>query len=152
MFDLSIRGADSMGAAGQRLRRVGRGDLRRAMLSGIQRGTAQARTDVPASWAARMPHRGGLSAHHLTVQTKTILSGLGGHTVGVVIETSSDDRYDLQRMDKGQLWHPVYGHRGAWVDEAVTPGVITDPLKALEPKVRREIVRAIEQAGGRAAG
>jgi len=48
-------------------------------------------------------------------------------------------------MDEGEIRHPVYGHRkGRWATTTVKPGWFSDAEEAAAPKVRDELVKAID--------
>ena len=149
--DIEIRGAEKLRAVASRLKAAGESGkgLRKELLKGIQTATKGAKEDVKSSWSDRMPHRGGLSSRPLRVATRT---RTGGRSVGVRIVATSGDGYSIARIDKGRLRHPVYGNRGAWATQQVTPGVVTQPLEHAAPEVRREIVHAIDTTARKVEG
>jgi len=92
-----------------------------------------------------LPHRGGLAERvatgRFTTQVKSPSKGAG------VRVTARDRRgADVDRMDDGYVFHYVYGHRPARM-QRITPGWFTKPLLLDTPKVRDEILRALDDTG-----
>lgn len=151
MFDIRVTGAESLTEISKQLRAAGEQGkgLRRELLKAIQRGTKEAKSEVPESWGREMPQRGGLADRPLKVTTKTRASG---NNVGVRIVSASRDGYDLRSIDQGRLRHPVFGNFGTWAEQRVPEGVVTRPLEESAPKVREEILRAIDDIARRIEG
>lgn len=52
---------------------------------------------------------------------------------------------DLKRIDAGNLRHPVYGNRGAWVSQRVRPGFWSKTLEDKAPdKVREALLEVLD--------
>jgi len=151
MFDLRISGAEDLAAVSKRLKAAGESGkgLRRELLAAMQRSTKPIKADVAQSWAARMPHRGGLAGRRLRLVTRT---RTGGKRVGVRIVSASTDGYDLGQIDRGNLLHPVFGNKKVWSTQRITAGVITEPQEQAAPDVRAVIVRAINDINRKVEG
>lgn len=52
---------------------------------------------------------------------------------------------DLNRMNDGRLRHPLFGRRGHWYPQAVTPGWWDKAMAKGEEGVRRELTKAIDE-------
>lgn len=99
------------------------------------------RHDIKASAATRLPRRGGLAGHVSKTARTTV--GSGGRNV-VRIRTTAAYRDDL--FDRtGKVRHPVFGNRRVWVDQRITPGWWSRPVKEHHDDIMRAANHAIDK-------
>lgn len=141
--EVQVAGADQLERLGARLKDLGDKELRRELFSGITRATKPLKLAAKQSARAKLPKRGGLNelvASQAKLSTRTRVTG---KTVGVRL-VAALGKTNLRLMDRGELRHPVYGNRAAWVVQEVEPGWFSDPMHAGEPLVRREVLSALD--------
>lgn len=73
--------------------------------------------------ADAMPVGGGLSSR---VRDAEVVVTRHAAPLGVWIDIGLRSEFDLQEMEDGNVHHPVFGNRKAWVDESVPAGAFTD--------------------------
>jgi hypothetical protein len=148
MLDIEIRGAEEFGVLSRRLKEVGDKGLRRELLSGLQRAAKPAKVDVKASFANRLPKRGGLAAEMAT--SRVSLLSRAGRNPSVKIKATSP--HSVGAMDKGRLRHPVFGNKDNWVDQSIEPGVFSEPIEARAPEMRQEMEQVIRRVAAKIEG
>lgn len=144
MLDIEIRGAEEFGVLSRRLKEAGDKGLRRELLSGLQRAAKPAKAEVKASFATRLPQRGGLAAQMAT--SRVSLLSRAGRNPSVRIKATSP--HAVGAMDKGRLRHKTFGHE-PWVDQAIQPGVFSDPIEARAPQMRQEMEQVIRRVAAK---
>jgi len=148
MADFGVRGAAQVERAAKSLKTQGEAGkgLRKEMLRTIQTTTKPLREGLKASARSTLPKRGGLAAtvagSGISTRTRTT-----GSKVGVrIVATGGKKVRDIQATDRGLLRHPVFGR---WVKglppQQITPGWWSKPLAAFAPKVRKELLAAMER-------
>lgn len=147
---ITIRGAEQFGVLARVLRQTGAKDLRRELNAGITQATKPLRADARESARSILPSRGGLGAR-VARTSMPIRRRTAGATAGIRIEARPGAVADPQRIDRGRVRHPVYGH-GPWVLQDVPAGWFTKPMEAGAPVVRRELVDAMNRIIARIAG
>ena len=147
MLDIQIRGAEEFGVLSRRLKEAGDKGLRKELLSGLQGAAKPAKADVKASFAARLPHRGGLAAVMAT--SRVSLLSRAGRNPSVRIKATSP--HDVRGMDRGRVRHKVFGHE-PWVDQAIEPGVFSDPIEARAPQMRADMEQVLHRVGAKIEG
>jgi len=147
MGDFGVRGAAQVERAAKALKMQGEAGkgLRKEMLRTIQTTTKPLREGLKGSARSTLPKRGGLAAtvagSGISTRTRTT-----GSKVGVrIVATGGKKVRDIRATDRGRLRHPVFGNPTTWVDQAITPGWWSKPLAAFAPKVRRELLAAMER-------
>jgi hypothetical protein len=103
-------------------------------------------TKLKGSALRTLPRRGGLNravAFDLRFTTRQLATGA---------RLTANSQYNLQGLDEGETVHPLFGNRGHWYSESVTPGWWTRVVDTLDPDVRREfgqgINKIVREAGG----
>jgi hypothetical protein len=138
--DVTIAGTEALGALSRQLKEIGDKDLRRELLSGIQRAARPIKDAAKASAMSTLPASGGLNRRiaggKFSVQTRT------GRDPAVRIKAPGD-----ARLDKGRLRHPVFGNRRVWVLQQIRPGWFSKPVEA----GKDQVVADIEDVMGRVA-
>lgn len=100
-------------------------DLKR----GLEQAAKPLEQDVQASLRGGLPSRGGLAAKAAKSRV-TAVGSVSGDVVDVRVET--DGTVNLDRIDTGVVYHPVYG-RGSTA-QRVKAGLVSDPVNASMPK------------------
>src|SRR6266487_1865942 len=138
---VTTRGADKLTRLGRALKAAGDKDLQRELRRAMQRGGRPLKDAARRGALERLPKRGGLAervaSSKFGVRTSTAGKGASVRVIG-------RSGYDLQGMDEGEIRHPVYGNRKRWVSEKIRPGWFSDAEEAAAPKVRDELVAAID--------
>lgn len=147
--DLRTSGAASLAQLSADLKSMANGGLRRVLLKGIRDAARPLAAAAQVSARETLPRWGGLAdvigSTKIVVRTRT-----AGRTVGVRITDPAHRR--TRDMDRGEVRHPVFGNRKAWVTEQIKPGWFTRPMEEGSPHVRVAIVRVIDDVGRRLHG
>lgn len=134
-------GHDDFDEVGRRLRHQGGTltDRIRGNLIGAVRPTT---ADVQRSLRGGLPKRGGLAERlaRTTVSARARNEGAGGVAVRVTVEQGDTD---LQAIDEGTVYHPVFGH-GPLVRQRIRSGLISTPLAALGDRARDAVSKAMD--------
>ncbi|WP_374457711.1 hypothetical protein [Nocardioides sp.] len=153
MGDFEVRGADDVDALVRRIRtHADAKALRRELNAGLNRVTKGVREDMKASIGPSLPSRGGLAAL-VMARVSLTTQAASGRSAGVRIRARHRD-YDLRRMNEGRLRHPVFGNRGAWVQqtEGVDPGFLDESFEKSKPEVARGIQRVLDDIARKVEG
>ena len=146
--------ARSLNAVAVRLREIGSEGLARELQRNVGRAVDPLKTRIPAALRPHLPDRyadelGG----ELKVTRSTSLGGAGDTAqVTVLARTTGTKRRKLAQSDAGILFHPVFGDRRDWREQAVQPGWFTDPVEESVPAVREAVEQALDNVIGKAAG
>jgi hypothetical protein len=114
--------------------------IQRRLKDGMNEGLQGLEADVRLSALSRLPHRGGLAARVAASSFST------GQTVDTVTFNMTNP-YHLNKIDEGQLRHPVYGNRNVWVFQPVSPGFWSGPVDRRTEVVQRDIVKVMDAIG-----
>lgn len=146
--------------------------LNNAVRRGLREVAKPLGQDMVAGGAAKMPHRGGLSAR-VAGSSVGLRAGIAGSSPSVEILLRQPSGYRLDQMDAGRLRHPVFerGHLAKrktykgrrylnqgprlerrWVQQAVPAKAFTTPFLEGAPKVRAALVRQVQKAVDEAMG
>jgi hypothetical protein len=136
--DFEVRGGDNLKRVGRELKAAGDGKLRREMLKGIRESVKPAIPAIRESAASTLPKRGGL-ADRVASQPFSVRTSLAAGRVSVV----GKGMKELIVIDKGTLFHPVFGDRSRWSRQSVTPGFFTKPLEHRAPAIRSAVLKVI---------
>jgi hypothetical protein len=152
--------ADSdMGAAvfyemSAKLKRAGRGDLRKQLHKDVRAAAKPLLPAVRRQAAARFPGRGGLNRHMSRGARYRTVAKTGITTAGVSIRAN---RTDPRSDTRGRIAHPIPDGRGEFLrndkghrimavqhfPEAV--GYFSETIEERAPLVRRELIDALER-------
>jgi hypothetical protein len=69
----------------------------------------------------------------------------------VIASSGGLKKRKLARSDAGILTHPLFGDRDHWYDQHVTPGWFTRPCEDAAPRVRQEVIDALDNVAANAA-
>lgn len=168
VVELKVQGVDKLSAVTKALRQYGDKDLRKDLYAGINRAVKPLGQDVRDKLRAFLPN-GYADELYDTLRIKAVRRATGGG-VGVRLNAtaksakvrarkgrrsrpartaSGGKERDLRSLNRGRLRHPLYGNRGFWFDQSVTPGFWDRPLEANADEVRRELIRVIDDIGNK---
>lgn len=151
--DLEVRGSDEVDALVRRIRtHADAKAIRKDLNAGLNRVTKSVREDMKASIGPSLPSRGGLAALVMSKASLTT-AAVAGRSAGVRIKARHRS-YDLKRLNEGRLRHPVYGNRGAWVEQTagITPGFLDESFEKSKPELARGISRVIDEIARKVEG
>lgn len=149
MADFSVV-ASEIESIARHLRLAGDGELVRSLQKAMSNAVAPVKDDIRGNLIPALPnpYAATLDAD-LTLRTST-LTGTSPR-VRVTGTTSSAKRRRLRRLNSGILEHPLYGNRNHWYRQPVQPGWFTAPAERDAPRVREEILRALDDVASKAA-
>lgn len=88
--------------------------------------------------AAAMPRSGGLSA--LVGQAVVVVKDHAGFGEDAEVEVGLASSVNLRNLDRGVVYHPVFGDRGVWVSQSVPSGHFSQAAREKGPQVIRDKV------------
>lgn len=148
--DLTITGANDLAVVSAKMKRLGEGQLRREMLTGIRRAAKPLIPAARESALKNLPHMGGLNDAVATSDFK-IRTRTSGSSLGVRVVSLS--RRDLEAMDQGEVKHPVYatGPRKSWhwTTQQIKPGWFSNAMHEHADGPRHEVIRVINDIARR---
>lgn len=97
------------------------------------------RRDIRVSAARTLPQRGGLAGRVARTSRTTVSAGRN------VVRFRTTSAYNTDRLDRGRVMHPVFGNRKVWVNQFITPGWWSRPVKEREDDMVRAADDAIEK-------
>jgi len=143
-----VEGGAELREVALKLTAAGQVELRRAMYRNIRIATLPARPAIRTSAMEMLPRSGGLNAWVAKATTRTsILTGT--RTAGVVVRVTKKGHV-MKDIDAGNVRHPVYGNRDAWVGQSVPAGFASTPMKALAPAVGAACLVAMRETAAAA--
>lgn len=118
--------------------------LEKELRAGLNRATKGIRGELVEVISAALPNRGGL-AEVMKGATRSRTSVKGGKYAGVSMRFNARG-HDIRTLTGKRLRHPVYGHRGTWVNQTagVEPTVFLEEFDKQKPEIQREITRVME--------
>jgi hypothetical protein len=135
-----VKGAEQLAILARRLKAAGEKDLAKRLNKSVNDAMKPLRQTLPQSARAKLPRRGGLAELVARSKIRTVRRNTG-RAVGVRLRAENPD--NIRRIDKGQVRHPVYGHR-VWVTQRVPAGWFTEPTEAAAPNARKQISAAVD--------
>lgn len=145
--DISIEGADEFQRVARQLRDVADKELRRDLYRGIERAVKPLKERAKDSARRRLPRSGGLAEKVAKSKFKTRKSA--GRDPGIRLEASGT--IDVAALDRGQLRHPVFGHRAVWVEQKVEAGWFSDAMESGADEVRSHLLDVLDDVKRRLA-
>lgn len=139
---MPTNGAEQLRQLSAALRKAGRNDLRKELASGLRRAIKPMKKEFQRGALGILPHRGGL-AEWVAGSTSFRTRVNTGANPSVSIAASLKG-HDLEAMDNGELRHPTFGHRNAWVSQAIRPGWWTDSGILAAQDARDELDKALD--------
>ena len=146
--DLAVQ----LAAISARLREAGEGGLSRRLSAAIGKAVEPVEQEVRDGLRGHMPNRyADLIASELTVTRRTFTDPDGAR-VTVYARTTGGAKRKIGRLDRGILWHPLFGRfprrdpRNVWREMGephVRPGWWSGPVEDAAPRARQEIEAAL---------
>ncbi len=126
--------------------------IKRELYAGLNRASKPLRQRMIDAIPEALPRSGGL-AEQMQSKVSSRASAKGGKWAGVSIRFSSKG-YDMRTLTSGRIRHPVYGNRGAWVEQTagVNPDAFSDEFSDEAPRLEREIVEVLEDIARKIVG
>ena len=152
-MEIQIEGADDVDDLVKRIRQHANSKaLRKELTAGLNRVTKGVREDMRANIGPSLPSRGGL-AGLVMAKVSLTTSATSGRNAGVRIR-ARHRAYDLRRLNAGRVRHPVWGNRGAWVDQSkgIVPGFLDAAFESNKPEVTRGIQRVLDDIARKVEG
>lgn len=140
MVSLRTQGADDLDKIAARLREAGDRKLKNNVAASIRKAAKPMGSDILREAAEDMPQRGGFAAR-LAGRKFGVRSSLTGRSASVWLAFKPGGK-GLAAIDKGDLRHPVYGHRKTWVSQRVPAGRLSAALQKQAPKMQRAVLDA----------
>jgi len=142
MADVSVTGANDLAQVAGAINRLVP-DLRKEYLAALRKVSKPMATEVKQAAETMLPRRGGLNTwvddSKFSVRQRTSGKGAGVR----IVATKSG--HDLEAIERGQVRHPVFGNRRAWVVGEVRPGFFTETIRDRTPQVQAALVDVMEQ-------
>jgi hypothetical protein len=149
VFELRVEGADQLARMNRALKSASP-ELRRELARGIREGTEPLRQETRQNILSTLPTSGGLAtAVHADT---TIVSSRRGSPANPGIRLRAKSRRNVKRMDLGRLRHPLFGNKDYWYTQAIPPGWFTKPMLDAAPKLRRVLLKHIDNVARKIAG
>lgn len=148
---LEVEGADKFGVLAKALRTLGEKDLQKQLYAGINRAVkpltaavksrANTARYVPSGYATEL-------SKTLRVRAKRRAGRNPRITLVGTAKTRQGAPRKLDSLNRGRMRHPLYGNRGYWFnqDEGIKKGFWDEPLRDNAGVVRKEIVKALNEA------
>jgi hypothetical protein len=147
MLEADVDPPDKLDLVVRTLRDLGDKELTRELSRGLARATERLKADAKANAGRRLPQRGGLAARVAGAKLSTRRKS--GRNPGVSIQARGMDQ--LGMMDSGQVKHPVFGNRGAWVVQSIRPGWFSEPMEEGRDEVAAAIGEVLDDVATRLA-
>lgn len=149
---MEVKGAQDVDDLVRRLRtHADAKALKKELYSGLNRVSKSVRAHLTEAIPDALPKRGGL-ADRVKVRTTSRTTVKSGKYAGVSMRFSSRGG-DIRTLTGKRLRHPVYGRRGAWVDQTagVDPTVFPKAFEEQTPNIQRAVLRAMEDVARKVA-
>lgn len=141
-------GVDQLKALSRRLKDFGDKGLKREFTREITAVLKPLRKEqLPHSAMITLPKRGGLNLK-VAKTLYRVSRKTGVNQAGIRLQARY--MYNIFRMDRGRLRHPVFKRKGeerrnaVWVNQNITPGWFTNPTNEAKPDIQAGMKRAME--------
>lgn len=135
MLEARIDGAAQFRRLAAQIREAGNDDLGKEMSKALARVAEPVKVEITKETLASMPSEGGYQALMSKSLKHRISRRVAGKTAQLLVRTYADgtnERRDIQRLNKGELRHPVYG-RSRRIKVGVRKGtIIRNPWSVTE--------------------
>lgn len=137
--DFRVTGAEDLQALARGLRQAGDKDLRKELMRGLRSGVKPLIADTREHARQTLPKRGGLNERVARSKFKVKIR-TGANPSVRITATGLDARLDRTGRDR----HPVFGNREVWVQQKVTPGWFSVPMKHGARRVRKDLLDVMD--------
>lgn len=156
IVSLSGEGAEQFFALARRLKEAADKDLQRELYRGLNRAAKPLTAAVRQSALNVLPRAG---KYNVTISAETKIKlqrRTGARSVGIKLiataTTATGKARELVKLDQGKLRHPLFGNRGYWYAQRVTPGWFSKPTEASGPAVREQLLIAMKNVADKIEG
>lgn len=147
-MDIKVTGVDKFQDLARVLKEAGRKDLQKEMFAGLNRAVKPLTRDVKDAVGDYAPNRGGYAdVVQAEFKVKTRRRATGRNPAIFLMGTAG--KRDVSSLNRGRLRHPLYGNRRRWYTTSVRPGFWTVTLEAGAPRVRTELVQALNNVAAK---
>jgi hypothetical protein len=94
--------------------------------------------------ARGLPKRGGAAATVSSEARLTVRPALSSGTSTAVDIVDSWPGHNMETINDGSLWHPLYGNRRHMYNTSVRPGILTKPVLEGRRPISRAIGRSLD--------
>lgn len=137
-------GADGLRRLSVRARRFNASGVFPAAIEDALAGMAPEAREAVRGGTERLPERGGLARR--VAQTRVAGQTFRrGDAIGIRLKAEANALKDPAAVNRGRVRRPTYGHR-PWVIQIVKPGFFSEPLKDLQPEIRKRLGEARREA------
>lgn len=144
-MEVRVKGADELNRLARNLKGADKA-VRRELYAGLQRATKPMRANAKRAAATRLPQRGGLAAEVARSRFSARIKTANRNTrLRIEVSSRKGADLDLRALDRGRIRHPVFGRRGAWVTQEITPEIISGSLANDAPIAQREALAALDR-------
>jgi hypothetical protein len=144
--DFQITGADDFLRLSKALKAAGNVELRKGLTKGLREGAKPLIPLTRAAARAQLPSRGGLADLIAKAPQRVQVRTGGRPGVRLVV---GKNKGGARGADQGLIRHPVFGNRGVWVEQRVTPewfsGTARDNADAVLPALQQAIQDVVEE-------
>jgi hypothetical protein len=135
--EVNAQGADQLRRLARQLKEAGDRTLARELNKAIRKAVEPLKAELPDSARDTLPSRGGLAER--VAQSKI---GISRRKQG--LRLVAKNKYQLKRMDKGSVRHPVFGNTEVWALQFITPGWFTRRAEEHREAIQDEVVAAMD--------
>ena len=141
--DFEVHGGDQFFALSKALKNAGRVELRKQLNKDLKAAAKPLIKKTRSEALSVLPARGGLN-RLVAKEPQRVQVRTGSKTAGVRLIVGRK-RGAARSANQGKIRHPVFGHRDRWVDQTVPAGWFTDTVERDAPRIRRELLEAMER-------
>ena len=143
MSDFQIKDSGDFLKLSKALKKAGRTELRKELNKGLKNGAKPLIPKTREEARSTLPQGGGLAdtvaRSPMRVQVRT-----GAATAGVRVVVGNS-RSGARAANRGQIRHPVFGNRDAWVTQKVPREWFDRPMRLGAPLVRPALEQAMQR-------
>lgn len=110
--------------------------LPKEMVDSLEKSCGRLKDEIINSAASILPQRGGL-AHAISSMSIDISTDTNGVTM------TGSAKYNLDRIDSGEISHPVYGRKPS-VRQSITPGFWSKSIDKSEDEFSKELEKSAD--------
>jgi hypothetical protein len=140
---VEIKGAEQLAELSKRLKQFGDKDLQRELSQGITQAMKPVRPALRESARRTLPRKGGLNLRVARAKITTRRSRQG------VRLQAGGPRSQVDEINAGRFRHPVFGRKGRWVTQPITPGWWDRPIDDLRDDVQRQLLAAMRRVAAK---
>jgi hypothetical protein len=142
---IRVTGAEELRRAAAAIRRAGRVDLRKELLTAVRESTKPIGEAVRKGLPTYLPDNyAAVLGRALRFTTKSKTSGWPEVTVTARAKGKARPR-EITAINRGVLRHPLFGRRKYWYAQKVRPGFFDEPAREVLDDVRHAAAAAVDR-------